>query len=147
MAIINPYLTFNGNCEEAFNFYKKVFGGEFSYLGRFNEMPPSEEGEEISESEGNKIMHVSLPMSKETSLMGSDSSDAYGQATVIGNNFSISINAESKEEADRLYKDLSDGGKQTMPMNTTFWGSYFGMLTDRFSVQWMISYDARSANS
>lgn len=144
MAIINPYLTFNGNCEEAFNFYKKVFGGEFSYLGRFNEMPLSEEGEEISESEGNKIMHVSLPISKETSLMGSDSSDAYGQATVIGNNFSISINAESKEEADRLYKELSDGGKQTMPMNTTFWGSYFGMLTDRFSVQWMISYDARS---
>ncbi|MBZ0098329.1 MAG: VOC family protein [Taibaiella sp.] len=147
MAIINPYLTFNGNCEEAFNFYKKVFGGEFSYLGRFNEMPPSEEGEEIPESEGNKIMHISLPMSKETSLMGSDSSDAYGQATVIGNNFSISINAESKEEADRLYKELSDGGKQTMPMNTTFWGSYFGMLTDRFSVQWMISYDARSANN
>ncbi len=147
MAIINPYLTFNGNCEEAFNFYKRVFGGEFSYLGRFNEMPPSEEGEEIPESEANKIMHISLPMSKETSLMGSDSSDVYGQATVIGNNFSISINAESKEEADRLYKELSDGGKQTMPMNTTFWGSYFGMLTDRFSVQWMISYDARSANN
>ena len=145
MAVINPYLTFNGNCEEAFNFYKKVFGGEFSYLGRFNEMPPSEEGREVPESEGNRIMHVSLPLSKETSLMGSDSSDAFGQATVIGNNFSISINADSKEEADKLYIALSEGGKQTMPMSTTFWGSYFGMLTDKFSIQWMISYDARSA--
>lgn len=136
---VNPYLTFNGNCEEAFNFYKSVFGGKFDYIGRFKDMPPTD-GKSISPSEGNKIMHVSLPISKETFLMGSDSSAEYGQATVMGNNFSISINAKSQKEADRLYNALSAGGQATMPMSKTFWGSYFGMLTDKFSIQWMISF-------
>lgn len=140
MATISPYLTFNGNCEEAFNFYKSVFGGEFPYIGRFKDMPPMG-GKEVPASEGNKIMHVSLPISKETVLMGSDSSEAFGQATVMGNNFSISINADSRDEADKLFTGLSTGGKVTMPMNKTFWGSYFGMLTDRFGIQWMVSFD------
>jgi PhnB protein len=137
---INPYLTFNGNCEEAFNFYKSVFGGKFAYVGRFKEMPPIE-GKPMPESEGEKIMHISLPISKETILMGSDSSEAFGHATIIGNNFSVSISAASHAEADKLYHGLSTGGHATMPMSKTFWGSYFGMLTDKFGINWMISFD------
>jgi PhnB protein len=144
---INPYLTFNGNCEEAFNFYKQVFGGKFSYLGRFKEMPPAENQPPVQESEGDKIMHVSLPISKETILMGSDSSEALGQATMPGNNFSVSISAPSTQKADVLFKGLSSGGQVTMPMNKTFWGSYFGMLKDRFGIQWMISFDAAPSNN
>jgi len=139
---ICPYLTFPGNCEEAFNFYRSVFGGQFGYVGRFKEMPPMEGQPQMPASEGEKIMYISLPISAETVLMGSDSSEAFGQATVIGNNFSISVNAISQAEADRLYNGLSAGGHATMPMNQTFWGSYFGMLTDKFGIQWMVSFDA-----
>lgn len=139
---INPYLTFNGTCEEAFNFYKSVFGGKFPYLGRFKDMP-APDGKPIPASEGEKIMHVSLPISKESILMGSDSSEAFGHATIMGNNFSISISAFSQKEADRIYRGLSAGGKATMPMSKTFWGSYFGMLTDKFGIQWMLSYDEK----
>lgn len=137
---INPYLTFNGNCEDAFNFYKSIFGGNFPYIGRFGEMPPME-GMPVPDSEKNKIMHVSLPIGNNSILMGSDSSEAFGHANVQGNNFSISINATSQNEADKLYNGLSNGGKQTMPMNKTFWGSYFGMLEDQFGIQWMVSFD------
>lgn len=141
MAQINPYLTFGGNCEEAFNFYKSVFGGEFPYIGRFNEMPPMEGRPELSAEEGAKIMHVSLPISKETILMGSDSSEAFGQTNVHGTNFSISINTDSEEEADKLFNGLSAGRKVTMPMEKTFWGAYFGMFTDKFGINWMVNYD------
>ena len=142
---INPYLTFDGNCEQAFNFYKSVFGGKFGYLGRFKEMPPME-GMTVAESEAEKIMHVSLPISKETILFGSDSSDAFGHANVTGNNFSISISVPSPAKADKLFEGLSSGGTITMPMNKTFWGSYFGMLTDKFGIQWMISFDGNPGN-
>lgn len=138
---ISPYLTFAGNCEEVFNFYRSVFGGQFTYVGRFKDMPPMEGQPQMPESEGNKIMHISLPISKETALMGSDSSEAFGQATNFGNNFSVSINTFSKEEADRLYNGLSAGGQTTMPMSQTFWGSYFGMCTDRYGIQWMVSVE------
>lgn len=143
---INPYLTFNGNCEDAFNFYRSVFGGEFPYVGRFKDMPPMEGQPPLSEAAGNMIMHVSLPIGHGTILMGSDSSDEWGHATTVGNNFNISINAKSREEADRLYQSLADGGKQTMPMNQTFWGSYFGMLTDKFNIQWMVSHDESNSD-
>lgn len=141
MAAINPYLTFNGNCEEAFNFYKSVFGGEFPYVGRFKDMPADPHHSPMPPSEANKIMHISLPISKETILMGSDSSDAFGKATVEGNNFSISVNADSEEEARKIFESLSAGGKVTMPLDKTFWGALFGMLTDKFNIQWMVSYD------
>ena len=101
MATVNVYLTFNGNTEEAFNFYKSVFGGDFTYLGRFKDMPADENCPPPSEDEGNRIMHVSLPISKETILMGSDSTSFSGDVT-FGNNFSVSINTNSKEEADKL---------------------------------------------
>lgn len=140
MATINPYLTFTGNCEEAFNFYRSVFGGDFSYVGRFSEMP-EDENYKMPESEKNNIMHISLPISKETVLMGSDTGGEWLPKTIVGNNISISINAQSKEEADRLFKNLSKGGRITMPIDDTFWGDYFGMCTDRFEINWMVSFN------
>lgn len=140
MTTVNVYLTFGGNCEEAFNFYKSVFGGEFQFIGKFKDMPPID-GKTCPPSEGEKIMHVSFPISTETMLMGSDSSEAFGQATIIGNNFSISINSDNKEEANKLFAGLSEGGKVTMPMNDTFWGAYFGMFTDKFDINWMVNVD------
>jgi PhnB protein len=141
MAQVNPYLTFTGNCEAAFDFYRSVFGSDIAYQGKYRYKDMAQMGgQPVPESEGEKIMHVALPISKETMLMGMDSSEALGHAT---NNFSISITADSKEEADKLFNGLSEGGKVTMPINTTFWGSYFGMLTDKFDIQWMVSYDQR----
>ncbi|MDI1256015.1 MAG: VOC family protein [Flavobacterium sp.] len=141
MATINPYLIFKGNCEAAFLFYKSIFGGEFQQIARFGEMPPAEDCPPISPEEANLIMHVSLPIGKETFLFGSDASEAFGVATVIGNNFSISINADSREEADRLFNGLSSGGTVTMPMENTFWGAYFGMFADKFGINWMVNFD------
>ena len=142
MTTVNVYLTFAGNCEEAFNFYKSVFGGEFSYIGRFGEMPP-QEGVTLSEADKNKIMHVGLPISQETALMGSDTGGDWSSTKyVAGNNFSISVNTDSKSKADHLFNDLSAGGRVTMPMGDTFWGDYFGMCTDKFGINWMISFNA-----
>jgi PhnB protein len=141
MTTVNIYVTYNGNCEEAFGFYKSIFGGEFSYVGRFKDMPPMD-GKTCPPEDDEKIMHIGLPISKETQLMGCDSSDAFGQATTIGNNFSISINTDSKEEADRLFNGLSEGGIVTMPMNNTFWGDYFGMFTDKYKINWLVSFAA-----
>lgn len=141
MATVNVYLNFNGNCEEAFTFYKSVFGGEFSYMGRFKDMPPQEGMPSMTAEEGEKIMHVSLPVSKETSLSGSDTLGEGCASFEKGNNFSVSINTESEEEADRLFNGISAGGTVTMPMSKTFWGSYFGMFTDKFEINWMVSFE------
>ncbi len=141
MTTVNLYLTFNGNCREAFEFYKTAFGGDFSYLGTFEDMPPSEDHPSLPDSEKDKIMHVSLPISDETALMGSDTSTAFGPPVKAGNNFSISINTDSKEEADDLFEKLSEGGKVTMPLEKTFWSPYFGMFTDKFGVNWMVNVD------
>ncbi len=140
MATVNAYLTFNGNCKEAFEFYKSVFGGEFPYVGTFGEMPPQEDNA-MSEADKDKIMHISLPISKETVIFGSDTGGEWSSGFKAGNNFSLSINAESKEEADRLFNGLSAGGTVTMPMNDTFWGAYFGMFNDKFGISWMVNYD------
>ncbi|MDI1322211.1 MAG: VOC family protein [Algoriphagus sp.] len=139
MATTNTYLNFNGNCEEAFTFYKSVFGGEFSYLGRFGEMPHSEE-HKVSDAEKNKIMHVSLPIGASV-LMGSDTGGEWAPSFVLGNNFSISVTADSKKEADKLFLALAEGGHVTMPLENTFWGDYFGMLTDKFGINWMVSFN------
>jgi PhnB protein len=143
MATVNPYLMFNGNCEEAFLFYKSVFGGEFPYIGKFNEAPAEDGGGELSEEDGNRIMHVSLPIGN-TILMGSDSHPKYGDV-VFGSNFQISINVESREEADRIFNALSAEGKIFMPMDKTFWGSYFGMFEDKFGISWMVNFDENPA--
>jgi PhnB protein len=140
MPQINPYITFPGSCEEAFNFYKSVFGGEFPYMGRFKDMP---DGDKVPEAEKDRIMHVSLPISKETTLMGSDTLESFGHAPTFGNNISISINAASEEEATKLFNGLSAGGRVTMPLENTFWGSYFGMFTDKFGINWMVNHDTQ----
>ena len=141
MTTVNVYLNFDGNCEQAFNFYKSVFGGDFPYIGRYKDMPPPPGGgKSFPEEQGNRIMHVSLPISNETMLMGSDTGGEWAADYKQGNNFSISINADNRKEADRLFEGLSEGGRVTMPMNDTFWGDYFGMFTDKFGVNWMVSF-------
>ncbi|UPT69683.1 MAG: VOC family protein [Flavobacterium sp. JAD_PAG50586_2] len=142
MASINPYLIFNGNCEEAFLFYKSVFGGEFPYIGKFSDMPPSEDENcpPPSADEMNRIMHVSLPIGNDTILMGSDSTSQSGDVA-IGGNVSMSLNTESRAEADKLFNGLSVGGNIIMPMQNTFWGAYFGMFVDKFGIHWMVNFD------
>ena len=138
MKAVNPYLNFNGNCEAAFEFYKSIFGGEFATVMRFKETPA--EIMEVSAGEAEKIMHMALPIGQGTMLMGSDVPEAMGAVTP-GDNFAIVISADSEAEATKVFNKLSAGGQVTMPLDKAFWGDYFGMLTDRFGVQWMVSYD------
>ena len=140
MTTVNVYLTFNGNCKEAFDFYKSIFGGEYQSISTFGEMPQDEGAPSMPEDQKDRIMHLTLPISKETLLMGSDTGGEWAKGFKQGNNFSISVNTDSKEEANRLFDELSAGGKVTMPMEKTFWGSYFGMFTDKFGISWMVSF-------
>ena len=137
MTAVNPYLNFSGNCEEAFDFYRSVFGGEFLMVMRFKDVPAEYQ---MADSEAEKIMHVSLPIGPGTVLMGSDTPAAMGPVT-NGTNFFISISTGSEAEATALFNGLSAGGQISMPLGKAFWGAYFGMLTDKFGVQWMVSYD------
>ena len=139
---LNIYLTFDGNCEEAFDFYKSVFGGDFAVKQRFADGPPDMQG--VADHEKNRIMHVSLPVGGNV-LMGSDTAGGQAGAVIVGNNFSVSYTPVSRAQADAAFAKLKDGGKETMPMQETFWGSYFGMATDKFGVQWMINMDAKAA--
>lgn len=134
----NIYLNFNGNCEEAFNFYKKAFGVEFTTFMRFKDMPGG--GYVPPKGEENLVMHVSLPIGKTNNLLGSDTPSQMGKA-VFGNNFSISLYPSSEEEAKKLFNSLSSGGKIIMPLSKTFWAKSYGMFTDKFGVQWMINYE------
>jgi PhnB protein len=134
--MVNPYLGFKDNCEEAFNFYKSVFGGEFLTVMRFKDVPAEYQG---PASEGEKIMHMALPIGQGTVLMGSDTPSSMGSPKT-GTNVSVSISTGSEVEASRLFKGLSAGGQVAMPLDKAFWGDYFGMLTDKFGVQWMVSY-------
>lgn len=138
MATTNVYLNFNGTCEAAFSFYKSVFGGEFGYFSRFGEIPESEEYE-VSDAYKNQVMHVSLEIGSSI-LMGSDCGEEQAPHFVQGNNFSVSVTADSKEEADKLFNALAAGGTISMPIASTFWGDYFGMLTDKFGVNWMVAF-------
>ena len=141
MTKINPYLNFPGNTEEAFNFYKSVFGGEF--LGdvvRFGDMP-MEGHENMSEEDKNKIMHIALPIGDGNMIMATDAMESMGQKLTQGNNFYISVSADSKDEARSIYDKLSAGGAIEMPIGDVPWGSYFGMFKDKFGTQWMVSYD------
>jgi len=146
MTSVNVYLTFDGNCEEAFNYYKSIFGGEFSFVGRFKDMPPQESMPPLSDKMKEQIMHISLPFGNGTAIMGSDAGDEWGPKMKVGNNFSISVNTDSKENADRYFNGLSHSGHITMPMGDTFWGDYFGMCTDKFGINWMVSYNAEQNN-
>ena len=134
---LHTYLKFPGNCREAFEFYRSCFGGEFQGLHTFADSPPDMR---VSEEHANLVMHVSLPVGSSI-LMGSDIIDGFGPPTVLGNNFTISIEADNRVVADSIFEKLSDGGSVEMPMQETFWGAYFGELTDRFSVGWQINFD------
>ncbi|HZS48981.1 MAG TPA: VOC family protein [Blastocatellia bacterium] len=138
MVNINPYLHFSGNCEEAFEFYRAALGGEFATRMRYKDAPSGDH--QLSDAEGEQIIHVSLPLANGTVLMGSDCPSQMGTVT-FGNNFSISISGKGEAEADRIFNALSAGGNVMMGMNKTFWGAYFGMFTDKFGIQWMINFE------
>jgi len=138
MVTINPYLNFPGTTEEAFNFYKSVFGGEFITLQRFKDTP---EAARIPAVERDKIMHISLPIGEGNILMATDTMESMGHSVTPGTNFHISVGTSSEEEAKKIFNALSAGGKVTMPLDKMFWGAYFGMCTDKFGIQWMVSYD------
>jgi PhnB protein len=141
MATFNPYLHFPGNTEEAFNFYKSVLGGEFTKVARFKDLPQSDE-HKIPEAWLDKIMYIALPIGKNNILLGSDALlEREGRKFTFGDNFHIAISAESKEEADKLFNGLSAGGEIEMPIADSSWGSYFGMLADKFGVQWTVDFD------
>jgi PhnB protein len=140
MAAINPYLNFQGNTEEAFNFYKSVFGGEFAAVMRFKDMP---EAGNVAAQDQSKIMHIALPIGKGNILMATDMLESMGQKLEEGNNFSISLTADSKAEADKFFNGLSAGGAVEMPMATAPWGSYFGMFKDKFGIRWMASFEEK----
>ncbi len=134
---VNPYLNYPGNAEEAFKLYKSIFGGEFSSVQRFKDTP---DANRVSAAERDKIMHIALPIGKGVTLMASDALESMGQKPSAGNNFSLSIIVDSKQEADRVFEGLSRGGKIEMPMQKMFWGDYFGMFADRFGIRWMVSF-------
>ena len=138
MIKLNIYLNFAGKTEEAFNFYKSVFGGEFTSVVRFKEMPIK--GVNIPKEDENKIMHMSLPISKDQVLMATDTLESLGQKLVQGNNVYISVHPETKEEADLIFNALSASGTIEMPIANQPWGDYYGSFKDKFGVQWMINY-------
>lgn len=138
MKAVSIYLNFPGTTEEAFNFYKNIFGGEFATIMRFDNTP---DGEKLSPEEKQKIMHIALPISKDLMLMATDALESMNQHVQYGNNMYISLSTDTKEEADRIFNALSDGATIEMAMQDTFWGAYFGMLKDKFGVQWMLNFD------
>lgn len=141
MAAINSYLNFKGNTEEAFNFYKAAFGGEFSVLQRFSDTPHADN---MPADQRDKIMHISLPISSGV-LMGTDVVGPMADSFVQGNNISLSVQTGSEAETDQLFHALSEGGTVIMPLEKAFWGAYFGMFTDRFGINWMLNYDYNQA--
>ena len=140
MALINPHINFNGNTEEAFNFYKSIFGGEFSKIMRFKELASAEF--QVAEHEANKIMHIALPIGKNI-LMGNDVPESMGQVNEHENRSKISVSAESREEADKLFSGLSAGGNIEVPIGDSPWGSYFGMFRDKYGIEWMVDFDPK----
>lgn len=143
MPVINPHINFNGNAEEAFTFYKSVFGGEFAKLVRFKELASPEFP--VSEKEENKIMHIALPIGKTNSLMGNDVPEILGKTNENENRSKIVIITESKEEADKLFNGLSAGGQIEMPITDSPWGSYFGMFRDKYGIEWMVEFDPNNS--
>lgn len=138
MPTINPYLNFQGNTEEAFKFYQSIFGGDFiGGISRFNNAP---ESGKLSEEEKNKVMHIALPFGENNMIMATDALESMGQKVKTGNNFYLCISADSREQADQFFEGLSDGAEVDMEMHDAFWGDYFGMLTDKFGIRWMITF-------
>ncbi len=141
MALINPHINFNGNAEEAFTFYKSVFGGEFKQIVRFKDFSSPEFP--IAKEEENKLMHIALPIGKSNVLMGNDVPEIMGKVNENENRSKISISTESKDEADKLFNGLSAGGSVEVPIADSPWGSYFGMFRDKYGIEWMVDYDPK----
>lgn len=137
MQAITTYFNFMGNSEEAMNFYKSVFGGEFTTFARFSDTPGSEN---MPALERNKIVNISLTTKSGAILMATDFLESMEQQVQLGNNIHLVIHTDSEEEVDSLFKVLSAGGKIEMPVNKTFWGAYFGMCEDKFGIKWMLNY-------
>ena len=137
MATINPYIYFDGNCEEAFNFYENVFCTKISYIGRYKDVPKKDR-HIFKETDEEKIMHITLDISKETCLNGADHTEGYEKSKGYSN-FGLIIHTDGKNEADRLFNELSEGGQKTLPMHTTFWGPYYGNCIDKFGITWKIT--------
>ena len=138
MTTINPWINFNGNAEEAFTFYRSVFGGEFTKVIRFKDLANS--GFPVAEKDKNKIMLIALPIGKSNVLMANDVLEIMGQVNENENRSKISVSMESKEEADKLFNGLSAGGKVEGPMSDSSWGSYFGMFRDKYGIEWMVEF-------
>ena len=141
MALINPHINFNGNAEEAFTFYKSVFGGEFAKVIRFKDNASPEIPE--PEKEENKIMHIALPIGKSNMLMANDVPEIMGKTNENENRSKIVINADSKEEADKLFNGLSAGGQIEGPIGNSPWGTYFGCFRDKFGIEWIVDFDPK----
>jgi len=140
MARTGTYLNFPRNTEEVFNFYKSVFGGEFAgNISRFSDIPSGPGMPPLAEEDKNLVMHVALPILGGHLLMGTDAPESMGFTVTYGNNIHISLEPDSKEEAQRLFEALSAGGKVTMPLQDMFWGAYYGSCTDKYNVQWMFN--------
>jgi len=137
MPKLNTYLNFDGKAEEAFNFYKSVFGGAFLSVNRMSDMPGAEQ---LTEEERGRLMHIALPIGKDDVLMASDTVPSMGHRLTPGNHSYISVFTESREEADQLFSGLSESGEIEMAMEDTFWGDYFGSFKDKFGIGWMINY-------
>ncbi|MEM7550319.1 MAG: VOC family protein [Bacteroidota bacterium] len=139
MASVSIYLNFARETEQAFNFYKSVFGGELGQIMRFSDMPLQEGMSPLPKEDQNLIMHTDLTITGGHILMGSDAPKSMGFKINIGNNMHINLQIDTRKEADQLFKNLSEEGEVTMPMEDQFWGDYFGSCTDKFGVQWMIN--------
>ena len=140
---LSVYINFEGTCREAFEFYRSVFGGEFSNEMAFSDMPPSDETP-IPDGWQDKVMHVSLPIGNSV-LMGSDMPPGFGPPLTVGTNYSVSYSASSRDEADRVFAALSEGGTVTMELQDMFWGDYFGTVTDRFGINWQVGMGMEGA--
>ena len=141
MVSVNPYLAFDGTCEEAFEFYRSVFGGEFDSVSRYAEMPPDSG---VAPEDADKIMHISLPLGDGQRLMGSDRPPGQGQTT-LGDSVSVMVVPGSSEEGRRIFEALAVGGQVTMPYERQFWGDDYGQLTDRFGINWQVDYGPQKA--
>ncbi|MCB9371112.1 VOC family protein [Candidatus Woesearchaeota archaeon] len=144
MKTINPYLAFNGNAEEAFTFYKSVFGGEFTKIVRFKDLP-GDPNHPIAESEAHYIMYIGLPIGESNFLLANDVPSSMGVVNEKENRSKLLLNTESKEEADRIFHSLSAGGTVEFPIGDSPWGSYFGMFRDKYGIEWMIEFDSKNS--
>ncbi len=145
MARVSTYLNFSRNTEEAFNFYKSIFGGEFAGNGisRFGDIPPTDGMPPLAEADKNLVMHIELPILGGHSLMGTDAPESIGFTIEPGNNVFINLEPDTRQETKRLFDALSAGGKVTMDLQDMFWGDYFGSCTDKYGVQWMFNCSAK----